>query len=161
MSDPSGQRYLEDVSVGDLFEQAHQPTHAQVVTWVNLTGMFVDDRRVFDLDAARAAGLERPIVPGPISVIMLERLVTDWIGPRGRMQVLEVSYRRPVLHDDLIRCIALVTDVVEDGDYEGTGEGAVHLDVSLENERGERPVLGTAVVVVPRRGDALVAVRDD
>ena len=37
-----------------------------------------------------------------------------------------------------------------DVDY-GTGTGAVHLDVTLENDRGEKPVQGTAVVELPRR----------
>ena len=145
------QRFFEDVAVGDRFEVPWQPDLAQVRAWIDLTGMFAEDRRVFDLEAARAGGLDRPIVPGPISVIMLERLVTDWMGPLGRIQNLTVSYRRAVLHDDLMRCIALVIDVHGDGDYEGTPEGAVSLDVSLENERGEKPVLGTAVVVMPRR----------
>ena len=41
----------------------------------------------------------------------------------------------------------LVTDTLEDG-----GRPTVKLDVYLENERGERPVQGTAIVELPRRG---------
>jgi len=43
-------------------------------------------------------------------------------------------------------------DVHAAGDYEGPGEGAVHLELLMENERGEKAVQGTAVVVIPRRG---------
>ncbi|MSQ30446.1 MAG: hypothetical protein EXR64_00235 [Dehalococcoidia bacterium] len=145
------QRYLEDVSVGDMFEETQQPTHAQVVEFLDITGLFPGDARITDAETARAAGLEAAIVPGPMSASMLTRLVTDWMGPLGRVLSLDVSYRRAVWHDDRLRCVALVTDVNGDGDFEGTGEGAVHLDVTLENERGEKPVQGTAIVVMPRR----------
>ena len=152
-ADPlAAQRYFEDVAVGDVFEQEQQPSHAQVVAFVNISGALAGDGRFTDLEKARAAGLEKPIVPGPMSAVMLTRLVTDWMGPMGRVLSIDVSYRRSVLHDDLLRCVALVTDVNGEGDYEDTSEGEVHLDVALENERGEKPVQGTAIVVMPRRG---------
>jgi len=151
-TDPlAGQRYLEDVTVGDEFEETQQPTHDHVVAFINISGQLAGDGRFFDAAKARAAGLERPIVPGPMSAFMLTRLVTDWMGPLGRVLSLDVSYRRPVHHDDRLRCVAVVTDIIGDGDYQDTGEGAVHLDVTLENERGEKPVQGTAVVAMPRR----------
>ena len=148
----AAQRYFDEVSVGDVFEQVQQPSHAQVVAFVNISGALASDGRFTNLEAARAAGLEKAIVPGPMSAVMLTRLVTDWMGPMGRVLSLDVSYRRSVLHDDVLRCVALVTDVNGDGDYEGTGEGEVRLDVALENDRGEKPVQGTAIAVMPRRG---------
>jgi acyl dehydratase len=145
------QRYFEDVAVGEQFEEEQQPTTEHVVSFVNTTGQLGGDGRFTDVAKARAAGLEHAIVPGQMSASMLTRLVSDWMGPLGRVLSVDVSYRRPILHGDRLRCIALVTDLNGEGDFEGTGTGAVHLDVTMENERGEQPVLGTAVVVLPRR----------
>lgn len=152
MDDALTQRYFEEVAVGDEFEEWQQPTSPHVAAFTAISGALAGDGRFHDHAAARAAGLEKAIVPGPMSASMLTRLVTDWMGPLGRVLSLDVSYRRPAYHDDRLRCVALVTDVNGDGDYEGTGEGAVHLDVTMESERGDKPVQGTAIVVMPRRG---------
>jgi len=153
MDDPlAQQRYFEDVSVGDEFEEFQQPTAEHVAAYIKASAnSSVRDGRFTDAERARALGLDRPIVPGPMSASMLTRLVTDWMGPLGRIKSLDVSFRRPVQHDDRVRSVALVTDLIGDGDFEGSGIGAVHLDVTLENERGEKPVQGTAIVELPRR----------
>lgn len=150
MTFPS-QRYFEEIAIGEQFEETQQPTTEHVIAFINTTGLLAGDGRFTDAARARAGGLERPIVPGQMSASMLTRLVSDWMGPLGRVLSVDVSYRRPILHGDLLRCVALVTDLDGAGDFEGTGAGAVHLDVTLENERGEKPVQGTAVVVLPRR----------
>lgn len=147
----TGQRYFEDVAVGDEFEQTQQPTREHVIAFIAAAGLSDGGGRFTDPEKAKAIGLPKPILPGPMSASMLTRLVTDWMGPLGRVLSLDVSFRRPVQHDDLLRCVALVTDVNGDGDFEGTGSGAVHLDVTLENDRGEKPVQGTAIVELPRR----------
>ena len=77
---------------------------------------------------------------------MITRLVTDWMGPRGKLQFIDVSFRRPVQHDDRLQSQGLVTDTTEED-----GRGVVKLDIYLENERGERPLQGTAAVELPRR----------
>ena len=87
-----------------------------------------------------------------MSVAMITRVVTNWMGPLGRVVSLDVSFRRPVLHGDRLRCIAVVTDSGDDA-LEPGGPSLVRLDVSLENDRGERPVQGTAEVELPRRAE--------
>ena len=152
VTDPlATQHYFDDISVGDEFEETQQPRLENVLAYIKTSRMLSGDGRFTDPERARAIGLEKPIVPGPMSASMLTRFVTDWMGPLGRVLSLDVSFRRPVQHDDLLRCVALVTDVNGEGDFEGTGTGAVHLDVTLENERGEKPVQGTAIVELPRR----------
>ena len=149
MSDAMEQRYFEEVSLGDEFEEIQQPTAEHVRQFLGQTsqgGRDRDDRgsgRFTDTAEARRQGLERPIVPGNMSMAMITRLVTDWMGPLGHIVALDVSYRRPVLHGDKLRSLALVTDAET--------SPRVHLDLSLENERGERPLQGTAVVELPTR----------
>lgn len=149
MSDPMEQRYFDDVHLGDEFEEIQQPTseHVQQFLGQGARGSGgSSDRgsgRFTDTASARSQGLERPIVPGNMSMAMITRLVTDWMGPLGHIVELDVSYRRPVLHGDKVRSVALVTDAET--------SPRVHLDLSLENERGERPLQGTAVVELPTR----------
>ncbi|MEX2372885.1 MAG: MaoC family dehydratase [Dehalococcoidia bacterium] len=163
MTDATSQaRYLEDVAVGEEFEEYQHPTSEHVAAFMGAStagrpgggagGNMGDPGRgrFSDPDEARRQGLERPIVPGNMSTAMITRIVTDWMGPLGRIVSLDVSFRRPVLHGDRVRCVAVVTDAGDDA-LEGGGPAIVHLDVALENDRGERPVQGTAVVELPRR----------
>ena len=148
------QRYFEDVSLGDEFEEYQQPTTEHVMEFLESSSMGQDGGRGRFSDAAEAQrqGLQRPIVPGVMSVAMITRVVTNWMGPLGRVVSLDVSFRRPVLHGDRLRCIAVVTDSGDDA-LEPGGPSLVRLDVSLENDRGERPVQGTAEVELPRRAE--------
>ena len=140
MSVPREQRYFDEVQLGDEFEEMQHPTAEHVRQFL---GQSAGGGRFTDTATARSQGLERPIVPGNMSMAMITRLVTDWMGPLGRIVEIDVSYRRPVLHGDQLRSVALVTDAET--------SPRVHLDLSLENERGERPLQGTAVVELPTR----------
>ena len=148
----ANQRYFEDVEVGAEFEDYQQPTSEHVTAFFasSTSRGFDSTGRFMDAAEARRQGLERPIVPGTMSTAMITRIVTDWMGPLGRIVSIDVSFRRPVLHGDRLRCIAVVTEAGDDA-LEAGGPGIVRLDVALENDRGERPVQGTAVVELPRR----------
>jgi hypothetical protein len=146
------QRYFDDVKLGDEFEEMQQPTAEHVQQFLGQTarsgqgGGRGRDRaggRFTDTAAARQQGLERAIVPGNMSMAMITRLLTDWMGPLGHIVEMDVSYRRPVLQGDELRSIALVTDAEK--------APRVHLDLALENDRGERPLQGTAIVELPTR----------
>lgn len=147
----AGQRYCEDVAIGDEYEEFQQPTSEHVAAFLNAEGNRNQRAgRFSDASVARSEGLARPILPGTMSTAIITRIVTDWMGPLGRLVSLDVSFRRPVLHDDRLRCHALVTDA---GDDAPDGEpGLITLDVTLENDRGEKPVQGAATVELPRRG---------
>lgn len=144
------QRYFEDVNLGDEFEETQQPTAEHVLQFLGQTARAGQgegrDRaggRFTDTAEARRQGLERAIVPGNMSMAMMTRLLTDWMGPLGHIVEMDVSYRRPVLQGDELRSIALVTDA--------DTAPRVHLDLAFENDRGERPLQGTAIVELPTR----------
>lgn len=148
----TGQRYFEDVAVGDEYEVHQHPTTEHVLAFLNSNNgrTAPGDGRFSNNADARRMGLERPIVPGTMSTAMITRIVTDWMGPLGRIVSIDVSFRRPVLHNDELRCLATVIDAADDA-LEAGGPAIVKLDVVLENDRGERPVQGTAEVELPRR----------
>lgn len=148
-------RYFEDVEIGDEFEEEQTPTSEDVRTFISLTASGrgtatregrwgPGDGRFESTEGARSVGLDSPILPGNMSFAMMSRLVTDWASVGGHMLVIDVSFRRPVHHDDVLKLQVLVTDTVED-------ESQVKLDIYMENERGERPTQGTALVELPRR----------
>lgn len=142
-------RYFEDVEPGDEFNEHWTPTREAVIGYLTVGNAEAGNTASrFTSDAeAQKIGMQKAIVPGAFSLCMATRVVTDWMGPSGTLHSIDVDFRRPVLHDDTLNILALVTDTHEDD-----GVPTVKLDVYLENERGERPVQGTAVVELPKRG---------
>lgn len=142
------QRYFEEVEPGDEFDEPWQPTHASVLAYLSVGNPEAAKRadRFTDDEAARKIGMPRAIVPGALSLCMATRLVTDWMGPLGKLQSIDVDYRRAALHEDNLRILGLVTDTDDD-----EGVPLIKLDVYIENDRGERPLQGVAVVELPRR----------
>ncbi len=99
--------------------------------------------RFTDDEGARAEGLPGMIAPGNMSLGMLSRLVTDWIGQSGaRLARLGTTYRQPVQPGHTITLNGFVTHVEP-------AEKRVEIDVWIENEDAERLVIGTASVEFP------------
>lgn len=143
------QPYFEDIEPGDEFEDTWLAETAQVVSYVEIQmgGNSAAGGRFTSQEGAEAVGMRKPIVPGVMSMCRLTKLVTDWMGIEGNLRFIDVDFRRPVEHGDNLRALGLVTDT----DEEAGGSGVVKLDVYLENDRGERPLQGIAIVELPRR----------
>lgn len=147
----TSQRCFEDVSIGDEYEEQHHPTSERVAEFM---GAMNDARegRFSDASAARAQGLHAAIVPGTMSTAMVYRTVNNWMGPLGRVDSLDITFRRPVLHGDILRAVAVVTDTTDEAEVEAGALPLVTLDITLEStQSGEKPVQGTAVIELPRR----------
>ncbi len=143
------QPYFDDIDVGDEIEGAWTAQRDQVLEYIALEpGGPADDTqgRFTDPVRAKKLGFERPIVPGALSMSVLTRLVTDWMGPDGDLESIDINFRRPVLQEDELRTLGLVIDTEPDEDG-----GRVRIDVYFENNRGERPLQGVAVVRLPSR----------
>ena len=146
------QPYFDDIDVGDEIEGAWTAQREQVLEYIALEpGGPADDAqgRFTDPVRAKKLGFERPIVPGALSMSVLTRLVTDWMGPAGDLESIDINFRRPVLQEDELRSLGLVIDTEPSGDG-----GLVRIDVYFENDRGERPLQGVAVVKLPARDGA-------
>jgi acyl dehydratase len=142
-------RMFEDIEIGDELDEPQTVGKEDVLRFFRMTASArmssgMGDNRFVDEEAGRRLGAEGPIIPGIMSLALVSRLVTDWMGANGHLDNLDVSFRRPIAHDDALKLVALVTDTDE-------AEARVKLDVYIENERGERPVQGTAIVRLPRR----------
>jgi len=92
--------------------------------------------RFTDHEEARAAGLPAAIVPGIMSQGILVALIHRW-APNAEVLSVDTVFRAPLLVDSKPTAGAVVTDIDE-------GTRTIELDLTLKNEKGETPVVGTA-----------------
>ena len=93
----------------------------------------------YDIPFARERGHRELAVHGLLKTAWLGRLVEEWFAGRGRITVLDVSYRGMDFRDEPVRCGARVTG--RDGDR-------VALEVWTASADGTRTTIGTAEVAL-------------
>jgi acyl dehydratase len=96
--------------------------------------------RFTDDEGARREGLPGMITPGNMSMGLLTALIESWAGP-GTLRRLGTTFRGLVLPDRTFRLCGTVTQKDEHA-------RTVELDVWIESDEGERPVIGTATVAL-------------
>jgi acyl dehydratase len=96
--------------------------------------------RFTDDEGARQEGLPGMITPGNMSMGLLTSLIEAWAGP-GTLRRLGTTFRGLVLPDRTFRLCGTVTQKDDRG-------RTVELDVWIESDDGERPVIGTATVAL-------------
>ena len=96
--------------------------------------------RFTDDEGARGEGLPGMITPGNMSMGLLTALIEGWAGA-GALRRLGTTFRGLVLPDRTFNMCGTVTQKDE-------RSRTVEVDVWLENDEGERPVLGTATVLL-------------
>jgi len=133
----------EDVQIGEaLGPEEMYLSKDQVRSYARATGMWVP--RFTDDEGARKEGLPGMITPGNMSLAVLSKLVTDWVGTSGaRMIRLGTTYRQPVLPDHTITLHGFVTHKNDD-------DRTAEMDVWIESDENERLVIGTATVQFPK-----------
>ncbi|PAK28051.1 hypothetical protein CJD44_01030 [Streptomyces sp. alain-838] len=101
-----------------------------------------------DDEAGRAAGYPGAFGMGNLLWAWLHCAVERWLDGRGRLEHLELRFRRPALKGDEITCGGVVTDRTERED----GSTVLELDVWAQNRSGDRIAPGRARVLLPRAG---------
>lgn len=96
--------------------------------------------RFNDHEEARKAGLPGAIVPGIMSQGIFAAAIHAW-APGCEVRKLDTIFRAPLVADTEVRVNGVVTDLDEDAKI-------VELDLTMTNEAGETPVLGTALVAL-------------
>jgi acyl dehydratase len=121
----------DDLPVRELFLDKEQ-----VRAYARVAGQW--SPRFTDDEGARREGLPGMITPGNMSMGLLTTLVESWAGP-GTLKRLGTTFRGLLLPGRRIRLCGTVTE-------KSAPAHSVELDVWIENEDGERPVIGTATV---------------
>jgi acyl dehydratase len=128
-------RTFESVEFGeDLPEIAPDISLDNVRLFATASKMIAD--RFLDHEAARASGLPGAIVPGIMSQGILVGLIHRW-APNAEVLTVDTIFRAPLIVDSKPTASGVVTDIDEEA-------GIIELDLTLKNEKGETPVVGTA-----------------
>ena len=134
--------YFEDVEEGDELPPIDMLlTKDFVRRYARTAGM--DFPRFTDDEGARKEGLPGMIAPGVLSMGLLARLISEW-NPAAQIIRIGTTFRSPVLPDCNIHLLGFVT---QKDDEQHTAE----CDIWMENDDGERWVIGTAAVTLPTK----------
>ena len=134
--------YFEDVEEGDELPPIDMLlTKDFVRRYARTAGM--DFPRFTDDEGARKEGLPGMIAPGVLSMGLLARLISEW-NPAAQITRIGTTFRSPVLPDCSIHLLGFVT---QKDDEQHTAE----CDIWIENDDGERWVIGTAAVTLPTK----------
>ena len=137
------QVFYEDVTIGmDIPPLVKCPSTRQLVMWAGASGDYYEIH--YDKDFALKNGLPGVIVHGRLKAAFLGQLMTDWIGDKGSLKKLTCSYRGMDVPGDTLTCKGKVTKK-----YEKDGEHYVECEIWLENSKGEKTTLGTAIATLP------------
>ncbi len=133
-------KLFSEIEIGDeIGPEVRVPTSEMVQRYVEVSHL-QELRFFFDSDHARRNGFEEPIVPGPLSAAFVAQMLLDHFSG-WRLRVLNTTFRTPVAHGEVLTLWGTVTE--KDGNG---GTARVHCDVVVENARGERVIVGTAVL---------------
>ena len=126
------------VEVGqEIPELVKHPSTRQLVQYAGAQGDFYEIH--YDQTYAQSVGLPGVILHGLLKAAFLGQLVTDWLGDRGTLKTLEVSYRGIDMPGHPYRCRGRVKRV---------DETEVELEVWGENDEGRRTTVGMATVEI-------------
>jgi acyl dehydratase len=136
--------FYEDFEIGDQLGPAEVIIERRnIVKFVQNASL--NYKRFTDDDFAKKEGLGGAIVPGTYSLSLLAKMVTDSFGPAVIMK-LGVNFRGLIHHRDVITCGGMVANKKIEGD-----EHLLECDVYLENQDGEKPIKGQAIVRLPSK----------
>ncbi len=133
-------KLFSDIEIGDeIGPVTRVPTTEMVLRYAEAAGIR-ELRFFFDPEQARQNGLERPIVPGPLTAGFLAQMLKDHFGG-WQVCALQTTFRTPALHGEPLNLWGTVTEKTDQD-----GVPTVHCDVVAENERGDRVIVGTATL---------------
>jgi acyl dehydratase len=136
-----GEVTYDAVSVGERKLEEFPPlTRTMFVKYAGASGDF----NPMHHDDTIAAQVGNPSVfgHGMLTMGLAARVVKDWFGPEA-IRRFQVRFAKQVWPGDVLTCTATVT-----GKREEAGEQLVDLDVTVENQNGDKAVTGSATAAV-------------
>jgi acyl dehydratase len=141
----SKQLYYEDLLLdAEVTPLVKQPTTTQLVMWAGASGDYNPIH--YDKDYALKRGLPGVVVHGQLAGCFLGQMLTDWLGERGSLKTLSLTYKGMNFPGENFTCKGTVSKkYIEDNQH------FIALKIWAENSSGERTVSGTAVVTLPAK----------
>jgi acyl dehydratase len=141
-----GKLYAEDITVGqalpDLVKGPIQ--QIQLTRYAGASGDFNPIHQ--DDEFAKAAGMGGVFGHGMLTMGFVAQCVTDWSGA-GSVRRIGVRFAGLVRLKDVITCKGKVVSKSSSSD----GMHLVDLELTAENQKGERVITGKATVALPSR----------
>src|SRR5512143_455423 len=132
-------RRFDDVFEGDEIapqEFLHAKDHVR--DYARASDLFFP--RFTDDEGARREGLPGMITPGNMSMGLIATFLEGWSGP-GSLRRLGTTFRGLLMPDKTIRICGVITQRDESA-------RTAEVDVWIENDDGERAVIGTATLAL-------------
>ena len=145
-------RWFEDIAVGQALPPA-ETTVSRVQMFFFSAATYNGHRIHYDHGwATDAEGYPDVVVHGPLQAAILGKLVTDWMGPRGRLVRFVTQNRASAYAEQRLRFTGVVAAVRPVTDASPGGPvGLVDLELREENAEGQLLMPGSATVALPRR----------
>ena len=138
MSQPTDKQF-DDVEFGEDLPEVDVDVSLDTVKVFTKASMMLADRFT-DHEAAKKAGLPGAIVPGIMSQGILVAAIHAW-APNAKVLNVDTIFRAPLLVDSKPVASGVVTDIDDD-------TKVIEVDLTLRNEKGDTPVVGTAKVTL-------------
>tara|TARA_B100001971_G_scaffold52993_1_gene48120 strand:- start:1233 stop:1655 length:423 start_codon:yes stop_codon:yes gene_type:complete len=95
-----------------------------------------------DDEEAKSGGLPGVIVHGMLTMAFLGQVLTGWV-PVSRVRSWNARFVAMAFPGDTITCKGVIVEKVSED-----GENRVKLDISAENQKSEKILVGSAVVAI-------------
>jgi len=140
------QLYFEDVQEGsDITPLEKTPSTRTLVMYAGASGDFFELH--YDKDFATSMGFPSVIIHGRLGASFVAQCLTDWVGEKGFVKKLSVSYRGNAFPGQKFTVKGKVTKK-----YVDKGENLVEVEIWGENPEGVKVTPGSAVVALPSKG---------
>ncbi len=141
------QRFFEDVRPGtELMAREHGPL--TIIDTVRWAGVQENTQQLhYDRDWVREhAGLRTFIASSAYRQALLMRMLTDWVGPRGRLRKLGIRHTYSTFEGDTMRFAARAVEKSED-----PADPWIECELNGTNQEGRQILTGHCTLVLPTR----------
>lgn len=138
-----GQRYFEDVQVGDEIPQLFKSPlqHLQLVRYAGASGDF--NPLHTDPSVGETIGTGGIIAHGMLIMGFVGQMLSDYVGPQA-LRKFGVRFKGMTHLDDVITCSGQVTEK-----HEIDGQGLISGKVQAKDQNGDVKVAGTFTAALP------------
>ena len=139
--------YFDDVVVGDSIptREFGPLTIVDTVRWAGLQENW--QHLHYDRDHVRAHnGLRTFIASGAYRQVLLMRMLTDWIGPRGRLKKISVRHTYSTFEGDMMRFSARIVEKSSD-----PSDSWIACDLDGSNQDDKQILAGRCMLILPSR----------
>lgn len=140
------QRYFEDVKIGDTIAvREHGPLSiVDTIRWAGFQENW-EARLHYDRDQVRErSGVRSFIASGSYREALIARMITDWVGPEGKLRKLNLRQTAPTVEGDLMRFSGKVVEKSS-----SAGDPWITCEIDGTNQDDQQIVRGQCTVMLP------------